>query len=75
MKKENYNFDSIADNELNATEWIGAMLRYFLKFGKIPFNSIYNQKQKRKNVRVGNWIKILVFLIGIVFLFIWFRGV
>ncbi len=51
-----------ADNELNSSEWFGAILRYFWYLGKRDFNSFYNPKELRKNVLIGYLVKIIVII-------------
>jgi hypothetical protein len=51
---------SEGENQLNTSEWFGALLRYFGHFGKRKFNSFYNQKELKKNAIVGNLFQIIL---------------
>lgn len=54
-------------NELNASEWLGAIIRYFWHLGKRRFDYFYGPKQLQKNARIGKLFKIVI-LLSIIFL-------
>ena len=69
--RSNNNMDwaNEGENQLNTSEWIGALLRYFGSFGKRKFNSFYNQKELKKNAIIGNLFQIILVVLFFYFLF------
>ncbi len=59
----------MANNELNSSEWFGAIIRYFWHLGKRKFNTFYNQKELKKNAIIGTVFKIVLFITFIFFLY------
>ena len=60
---------SEGENQLNTSEWFGALLRYFAHFGKRKFNSYYNQRELKKNAIIGNLFQITLFILFFYFLY------
>ncbi|GGZ95088.1 hypothetical protein [Algibacter mikhailovii] len=54
---------SEGENQLNTSEWFGALIRYFMGFGKTKFNSFYNQKELKKNAIIGNLFQITLLIV------------
>ncbi|WP_103864040.1 hypothetical protein [Aquimarina sp. I32.4] len=68
IRKENLPWQTVADSELNSSEWFGAIFRYFWYLGKREFNSFYNQEELKKNTAIGYLFKIsfVILCIGVV---------
>lgn len=60
---------SEGENQLNTSEWLGAILKYFVSFGKRKFNSFYNQKELKKNAIIGNLFQIILLISFFYFLY------
>jgi len=60
---------SEGENQLNTSEWFGALLRYFAYFGKRKFNSFYNQRELKKNAIIGNLFQMTLFILFFYFLY------
>ncbi|MDO5981733.1 hypothetical protein [Flavivirga spongiicola] len=60
---------SEGENQLNTSEWFGAMLRFFGSFGKRKFNSFYNQRELKKNAIIGNLFQITLMILFFYFLY------
>ncbi|GHC63224.1 hypothetical protein SAMN05421855_1078 [Ulvibacter litoralis] len=60
---------SEGENQLNTSEWFGALLRYFASFGKKSFNSFYNQRELKKNAIIGNLFQIVLVVLFFYFLY------
>ena len=56
-------WDNKAKGELHTSEWFGAIIRYFLHFGRRKFDTFYNKNELKKNVIIGWLFKILAFLL------------
>ena len=71
LRANNNNMDwaSEGENQLNTSEWFGALLRYFAHFGKRKFNSFYNQRELKKNAIIGNLFQITLFILFFYFLY------
>ncbi|WP_271424957.1 hypothetical protein [Aequorivita sinensis] len=69
--KEGMEWQNEAEAELNSSEWLGAIIRYFFHLGKKKFNTFYNERELKKNALVGYAFKIvlLIGLVAIVYLF------
>ncbi|SHJ28256.1 hypothetical protein [Aquimarina spongiae] len=62
-KKHNgLHWQTEADSELNSSEWIGAILRYFWHLRRKKFDTIYNPKQLKKNAIIGWLFKMTILL-------------
>ncbi|HRW45274.1 MAG TPA: hypothetical protein P5343_10830 [Flavobacteriaceae bacterium] len=59
-RQEGMVWSNAADGEMHSSEWFGAILRYFWYFGKRKFNTFYNQKELKKNARIGWLFKVIV---------------
>ena len=46
--------------------WFGAIIYYCLNFGKIPFNELYSEKYKWRNVWTGYAITLTLLISGII---------
>ena len=60
---------SEGENQLNTSEWFGALIRYFICFGKRKFNSFYNQRELKKNALIGNLFQIFLFILLLIYLY------
>lgn len=58
----NMDWASEAENQLNTSERLGAMLRYSISFGKTKLSSFYNQKELKKNAIIGNLFQIILLI-------------
>ncbi|MAM28702.1 MAG: hypothetical protein CMC13_06730 [Flavobacteriaceae bacterium] len=58
-----------AGNQLNTSEWFGAIIRYAAHFGKRKFNVFYNQKELRKNAIVGYVFQLSLLVLIFYFLY------
>ncbi|MCK8521560.1 hypothetical protein M0D21_08270 [Aquimarina sp. D1M17] len=68
-EQERIYWQTAADNELNSSEWFGAIIRYFWHLGRKKFNTFYNPAQLKKNAIIGNLAKILLMLAFFAFLY------
>ncbi|MEM7087053.1 MAG: hypothetical protein AAF489_12775 [Bacteroidota bacterium] len=55
----------------NASEWLGAIFRYGLNFGKRKFSTFFTPEEYRKNAIIGNLLKFVI-LISIIGVGLWF---
>lgn len=62
-KNNDMDWASEGENQLNTSEWFGAILRYVLSLGKRKFNSFYNQKELKKNAIIGNLFQIILMIL------------
>jgi len=69
-EKNKYYEEVSKHNAANIAEWLGAILRYCLFFGKRKFTTLYNAQEYRKNAIIGNLIQLIV-LIALVGTAIW----
>ena len=67
-------WESEGENQLNTSEWFGALLRYFVYFGKRKFNSFYNQRELRKNVFIGNLFQIALLILLFYYLYTLYKN-
>ncbi len=58
-----------AGNQLNTSEWFGAIIRYSAHFGKRKFNTFYNQKELKKNAIVGYIFQVSAIILLFYFLY------
>lgn len=47
-EQERIYWQTVADYELNSSEWFGAIIRYFWHLGRKKFNTFYNPAQLKK---------------------------
>lgn len=64
--KEESNWQTEADIELNSSEWFGAILRYFWHLGRTPFNIFYSPSNLKKNALLGWLFKIMILILFII---------
>ena len=65
-EKSEYYKEVSKHNAANTSEWIGAIFRYGLGFGKRKFNTLYTAQEYRKNAVIGNLLQIVIIIAVIV---------
>ncbi len=68
-EREEINWQVGEGNELHSSEWFGALIRYFLHFGKRKFNTFYNPNELKRNALVGYCFKVVLLIIVFVILY------
>jgi len=61
-----------AEAPFHAAQWMGAIIFYLLYRGKRPFSELYVAPYRRRNLRIGYALNVLV-LTGLVCLLIWLK--
>jgi len=49
-------------------KWFGAVIYYFLNLGQVPFDQLYSEKYKWRNVWLGYGITMMFLISGILYL-------
>lgn len=62
-KENDMDWANEADHQLNTSEWIGAIIRYFLSFGRKKFNTFYNRKELKRNALTGYFFQVSILIL------------
>lgn len=56
-------YQNAIDRKRNSPEWFGAIIRYFYFFGKKNFDTLYTEKELKKNMKIGDIFKPILIVI------------
>lgn len=65
-QNNDFDWQTSADSSLNISEWFGAIIRYLIHFGNKKFDTLYNQKELKKNVLIGYLFTLALLVILII---------
>ena len=57
---------------VTSSQWLGALIFYLIKFGKVPFRVLWSKKYASRNLWTGYIAKIILLIISIYFIWIYF---
>ncbi|UCD61087.1 MAG: hypothetical protein JSV59_00485 [Flavobacteriaceae bacterium] len=68
-QKQDSIWESETDHHAHSSEWLGAVVRYLLLFGRKDFDAIFVKKERKKNYVIGTVIKLALFFLFIYLVF------
>lgn len=64
-QKQNPIWESETYYHAHSSEWLGAVVRYLLLFGRKDFDAISVKKERKKNSVIGTILKLILFFLFI----------
>lgn len=61
--KDAFSTDNEAEAAYGFSIWLGAVFYHCINLGKIPFNDLYSEKYRRRNVWTGYFLHLIFALL------------